>query len=83
VVLTKCEKALNGTELLIIELAVLVLATVPAETGESAFGKAVKVLGAGVYSAVVVSAFDPADGEVVDENDDYAALPLVPFELLP
>ena len=64
-----------------IELVVLLMPGEP--TGESAFGKAVNVFGAGVYSAVVVSAFDPADGEVVDENDDEAALPLVPFELLP
>ena len=51
-------------------------------TGESALGNAFSVLGAGVYSAVVVSAFDPADGEVVVENEVDAALPLAPAELL-
>src|ERR1700684_2904056 len=66
VVFTKCAKALSGTALLGAELvapaeAAPVLEVAVEALGESAFGSGASVFADGVYSAVVVSALDPAE----------------------
>ena len=86
VVLSKCEKALSGTALLIAELVA------PAETaptlgvefgfGESAFVGGVRVLAEGVKSWEAVSAFDPAEDDPEDAKDEAAPAPVAPEEAL-
>ena len=80
VAVSKCENALNGTALLSAELVV------PAEAApvlavvevDSAFVGAVSTFDEGVYWAVLVRAFDPAEAELDDENDVDAPAPLAP-----
>ena len=86
VVFTKCAKALSGTALLVAELVA------PAEPapwpdavaalGESAFGRGTSVFADGVYSAVVVSALDPAEGAPEDAKEAAAPVPLAPEDAL-
>ena len=81
-VVSKCEKALNGTELLKLELGV------PAEVEPPLVeplldeprtrAGADKVAAEGVYTAAAVVAFDPA--EVEPCPDEEAAAPLCPEE---
>ena len=85
VVVSKCENALKGTALLKLELVapaefVPLLEAVDVVVA-SAFTGGASVFAAGVYSAVDVSAFEPADDEPIDDVDDAAA-PLVPAEEL-
>ncbi len=49
---------------------------------ESAFEGGAKVLAAGVYSAVPVRAFDPAEDDPEAENEEEAPVPLAPEEVL-
>jgi hypothetical protein len=86
VVFSKCEKAFNGTALLVDELVA------PAEfapvlgvdeaIGVSAFAGGVKVFAAGVYNAEPVGAFDPAEDDPEEANDEAAPAPLAPAEAL-
>src|SRR5580658_6901847 len=83
VVFSKWAKALRGAALLMAELvapaevapelefAVTVLA-------ESAFEGGVSVFAEGVYSAELVAAFDPADDDPEDANEDAAPAPDAP-----
>ena len=82
VVFSKCAKALNGTALLMAELVE------PAELapvldgeealGESAFSGGARLFAAGVYCAELVSAFDPAEDDPEDANEEEAPVPLAP-----
>src|ERR1035438_7698693 len=82
VVFSKCEKALSGTALLRVELVAPAEAApllelevdVPAA---SAFAGGASVLAAGVYSAELVRALDPAEAEPMDAKDAEAPAPLV------
>ena len=83
VVFSKWQNALNGTSLLIVELfepaePAPVLATV----AESAFEGGAKVLAAGVYFAVPVRAFEPAEEDPEAEKEVDAAVPLAPDDVL-
>jgi len=50
------------------------------EIGDSAFKRGVSVLAEGVKSAEPVSAFEPADGELDDANEEVAPAPLPPVD---
>jgi hypothetical protein len=50
--------------------------------GESAFAGGARALDAGVYSAEVVSAFDPAEDDPEDAKEEEAPAPLAPEEAL-
>ena len=86
VVFSKCEKALKGTALLMLELVL------PAEfapvldavevLGESAFAGGASVLADGVYCAELVSAFDPAADAPEDANEEDAPAPVAPEDAL-
>ena len=52
------------------------------EFGDSAFKGGVSVFADGVKSAEPVSAFDPADGELDDANEEVAPAPLPPVDAL-
>src|ERR1700693_2310051 len=78
---SKCENAPSGTALLFAELVtvaeLVTLLDVPFELpAVSAFTGGVSVLGVGLYSAPVVSAFEPADVEPFPV--ELAAAPVVP-----
>jgi hypothetical protein len=84
VVVSKCEKALNGTALLVVELVA------PADVAPlleldvtvldvSAFAGGVSVFADGVNNADPVSAFEPADVEPLPEEEEAAA-PLWPAD---
>jgi hypothetical protein len=82
VVVSKWEKALNGTALAVVELVVPAEVAPPATFDvlvRSAFGGGVSVFADGVNSAEPVSAFEPADVEPLPEDDDAGA-PLCPAE---
>ncbi len=53
-----------------------------AALAERAFAGGVKVFAAGVYSAEVVSAFDPAADDPEDVKEVLAPAPLVPDDAL-
>src|ERR1700735_3455132 len=73
VVFSKCAKALSGTALLVAELVAPAVLDVAVDVlGDSAFAGAARVFADGVYSAEVVSAFEPADGDPEDEKDEEA-----------
>ena len=84
VVFSKCAKALSGTALLVAELVA------PAEfapvfdaeeaLGESAFRGGARVLAAGVYRAEAVCAFDPAEDDPDEANEEAAPAPLAPAD---
>ena len=84
VVFSKCAKALSGTALLVAELVA------PAEPApllaellaESAFKGGARVFAAGVYSAEVVSEFDPAEDDPEDAKEEEAPAPLAPEDAL-
>ena len=73
-VFSKCEKALRGTALLMVELVAPAELTpvLDAEVAESAFAGGASVAADGVYSAEVVKAFDPAEDDPEDANDEVA-----------
>jgi hypothetical protein len=50
--------------------------------GVSAFTGGARVLAAGVYSAEVVSAFDPAEDDPEDAKEEEAPAPLAPDDAL-
>ena len=83
VVFSKWQNALNGTSLLIAELLE------PAEPApvlttfdESALDGGAKVLAVGVYCAVPVRAFEPAEDDPEAEKEVDAAVPLAPLDVL-
>ena len=81
VVVSKCEKALNGTALAKVELVAPAEVAPLLEVAEevldvSAFAGGVRVFAEGVKSGEVVIAFDPAEVEPFEE--EVAAAPLVP-----
>src|ERR1700733_5059014 len=87
VVFSKCAKALRGAALLMAELVA------PAEVApeldvavevlaESALVGGVSVCADGVYSAEPVAAFDPAEEEPEDANDEAAPAPDAPEDAL-
>ena len=87
VVFSKCAKELSGTALLVAELVM------PAEPAprldvavevlaESAFKGGARVFAAGVYSAEVVSEFDPAEDDPEDAKEEEAPAPLAPEDAL-
>jgi hypothetical protein len=49
---------------------------------ESAFAGGARVFADGLYSAEVVSAFEPAEDDPEDAKEDDAPLPLAPTEAL-
>ena len=84
VVFSKCEKALNGTALLVAEL---VLPAEPAPVvdellGASAFAGGARLFADGVYNAEVVSAFEPAEDAPEDANEEDAPAPVAPADAL-
>ena len=85
VVFSKCANAPSGTALAVVEL-VVVAGFVPAPDvegfRESAFTGGASVLADGVYNAVPVNAFDPADDDPDDANDDDAPAPVAPADAL-
>ena len=50
--------------------------------GESAFEGGASVLAAGVYRAELVTAFDPAEDDPEDANEEEAPAPLAPEDAL-
>jgi hypothetical protein len=86
VVFSKCEKALSGTALLVVELVA------PAELArrldvedalaESAFPGGARVFAEGVYSAEVVNALDPAADAPEEANEEEAPAPVAPADAL-
>jgi hypothetical protein len=87
VVFSKCAKALSGTALLVAELVapaeVAPLLDVAVEPlGESAFAGGTRVFAAGVYSAEVVSVFDPAEDDPEDAKEEAAPAPVAPEDAL-
>ena len=86
VVFSKCEKALNGTALLTVELVepaeVAPLLDAVEELAESAFAGGARVFAPGVYSAELVSALDPAEDDPEDANEEEAPVPLAPDDVL-
>ena|ERR1700727_2214666 len=87
VVFSKWAKALSGTALLVDELVVPTeltpwLDAVVEELAESAFEGGARVFAEGVNRADVVNAFDPAEEEPEDANDDVAPVPVAPAEAL-
>jgi hypothetical protein len=84
VVVWKCENALKGTALLVVELvapAEVAPPLVVVELDFNAFAGAVSVFAEGVYNAEEVSAFEPADVEPTEDEEDAAA-PVVPADEL-
>jgi hypothetical protein len=82
VVVSKCEKALNGTALLVIELVAPAEVAPPGPLNvldRNAFAGGTNVLADGVNNGEPVSAFDPADVEPWPEEEDAGA-PLWPAE---
>ena len=79
VVFSKCAKAPRGTALLMAEL---VVDAVVETLAESALVGGIRVFAAGVYSAEVVSAFDPAEDDPEDAKEEAAAAPVVPEDAL-
>ena len=85
-VFSKCEKALKGTALLMVELGV------PAEfaplfefddvAGERALAGGARVFADGVYWAELVNAFDPAEEDPDAANEVEAPVPLAPEDAL-
>src|SRR3984957_12540141 len=86
VVFSKCEKALNGTALLMVELVPPVefapVLDVEDAFGESAFAGGARLFADGVYFAEVVSALDPAAEAPEDANKVEAPLPVAPADAL-
>ena len=86
VVFSKCEKALSGTALLMIELVAPAedapMFDVEAVVGVSAFAGGARVFAAGVYSADEVTAFDPAEDDPEDANEVEAPVPVAPADAL-
>jgi hypothetical protein len=86
VVFSKCEKALNGTALLVTELVAPAefapLFEVEEIPDESALRGGVRVFADGVSSAEVVTAFDPAEDDPEDANEVDAPVPVAPEEAL-
>jgi len=87
VVFSKCENALSGVALLVAELTVAAeFATPPDDDelvlGASALAGGLRVFAAGTYDAELVSAFDPAEDDPADANDDVAPAPVVPADAL-
>ena len=87
VVVSKCENALNGTALAIVELVAPaelapLLEVEVAVLAESAFVGGVSVAADGVYSAEPVRAFEPADDDPEAEKDVEAPAPVAPAEAL-
>ena len=86
-VVSKCEKALSGTALLMAELvapaevAPLLDADVEA-LAERAFVGGARVFAAGVYSAEDVSALDPAEDDPEDAKEDEAPAPVAEADAL-
>src|ERR1700722_3870087 len=87
VVFSKCEKALNGTALLMAELVA------PAEVAplldveltaldERALVGGARVLAAGVYSAEDVSEFEPAEDDPEDAKEEEAPAPVADADAL-
>jgi hypothetical protein len=87
VVFSKCANALRGTALLVVELVA------PAEFAplfdvdvallcESAVAGGVRTFEPGVNSALVVSAFDPADADPEDAKEEAAPVPDAPEDAL-
>jgi hypothetical protein len=87
VVFSKCEKALNGTALLVAELVapaeVAPLLEVDVEVlAASALRGGARVFAAGVYWAEAVSALDPAEDDPDEANEEEAPVPLAPEDAL-
>ena len=87
VVFSKWEKALSGTALLIAELVVPadpapLLDEAVEVLAERAFVGGTSVFADGVKSAEVVSAFDPAEDDPEDANEDEAPVPEPPTDVL-
>ena len=80
VLVSKCENALKGTALLMVELVVLAEFTVAVELDANTLAGAESVLAEGVYSADPVSALESAEVDPT-EDEDEAAAPLVPVEV--
>ena len=83
VVFSKCAKALSGTALLVAELvapadAAPLLEVEVEALAESAFSGGARLFASGVYSAELVSAFDPAEDDPEDANEEEAPVPLAP-----
>ena len=85
-VFSKCVKALSGTALLMAELVAPAefapLLDAVEEVGESAFAGGTSVFADGVKSAEPVSAFEPAEDELEDANEELAPAPLAPLDAL-
>src|ERR1700733_760298 len=76
VVFSKCAKALSGTALLVVELVALAVLDFAVDVlAESAFAGGARVFADAVYSAELVSAFDPADGDPEAEKEEEAPAP--------
>jgi hypothetical protein len=78
---------LNGTALLVAELVAPAepapLADAAAELlAESAFAGGASVFAAGVYSAELVTAFDPPEGDPEDAKEAAAPVPVAPEDAL-
>ena len=86
-VVSKCEKALNGTALLMVEVvapadvAPLLDVEVTA-LAERALAGGVRVLAAGVYSAEDVSEFEPAEDDPEDAKEEEAPAPVAEADAL-
>ena len=78
VVFSKWENALKGTELLVAELVVALLDFAVEALAESALVGDVRVPADGVYSAVLVSAFEPAADDPEAAKDVDAPAPVAP-----
>ena len=82
VVFSKCEKAPNGTALLMVEVAVARLLEVEELLAASAFAGGARVFADGVYFAEVVRALDPAEDDPEDANEEEAPVPVAPADAL-
>ena len=86
VVFSKCEKALNGTALLVAELVAPAefapVLEVEVALGESAVRGGARVFAAGVYWAEAVSALDPAEDDPDEANEEEAPVPVAPEDAL-
>ena len=87
VVVSKCEKALNGTALLMAEVvapadAAPLLDVEVTALAERALAGGVRVLAAGVYSAEDVSEFEPAEDDPEDAKEEEAPAPVAEADAL-
>ena len=82
VVFSKCEKAPNGTALLMVEVAAATLLEVEELLAARAFTGGVRVFADGVYFAEVVRALDPAEDDPEDANEEEAPVPVAPADAL-